>query len=761
MDKQLKASTLGDRLALGGLWLVALLAVSRAMIEHDGFPWWASDPFVFSPPVVGLTPIQAIGMNLGVMLASGVSLIGLWIKGVRMGLISSACLTIGSLWIAYHAFHSIETVLIGSNLLAMMCVFFVASFAHKVGDAQRILAGVSLGFVLLLVVMGLYEVFVIHPETMKNFEHTRESFFAARGWTPGSFEALAYERRLSQPEPIAWFGLTNVYASFVGAGALAFVMLSWVNRHRAVMRLVCVAAALCSVLALMLSGAKGGIGAVGLGLLVFFVMGRFPKSSFTRNAMVISCSLVMLGLIVRGVIGERIGELSMFFRWQYLVGSWRMFVEHPIWGVGPGAFQEHYTLLKPDLSPEDVASPHNLPAALIALLGIGGIACVGVFISRLREVLPCLQSNGADADAVAAPPPIVMKRVVQLTILAIAIAAVISLRFGAPAMNMELVGVQVFGGLLWAGLALVIIRLDARELNPALLAGGLVLMIHAMIEVTPTWMVSGMLWALLVGLAVYGDGSHAQSDTTQQPNGAERVVRTMGSLPYGFLGLGLIVAGGAIGYRSFAIGRWERELYRAAMPAVPIAQEHDRLGGQTTPELNRREYASRQQAIEHLLEAVESRPTHMPTRIAASEQMLWFGSVHRSMNQPELARQDWERAIAVLEEGVVHSSGGSGYQWLGTVAYGFATAFPNAHDRDQWLKLAEDSWERGIERSPHNPHLAFKLMNLAHERGEGAKAKQWAQRARALHEMSRLDPLRGLSETDLEAVDRILAGDSD
>ena len=744
MESETNQSRIGDVIARIGLWLVVTLVMIRASVEHDGFPWWMADPFVFSPPVVGLTPSKAILLNLAVVGASSLTILGLWLKRSTISLAAAGCFAIGCAWIAHHAFHSIESLLIGSNLLAIVCVFLVASCAHKVGDAQRMILAIGLGFVMLLLVMGAYEVWVIHPQTLVNYEQTRDSFLAARGWSPGSFEALAYERRLWQAEPLAWFGLTNVYASFAAAGAAVLLALAWLMRGERTKSVILGLCGLAALAGLVISGAKGGIGAFGLGMIISVLVFKAKPSWITKRAMVLSCVLVMLGIALRGVIGERVGELSLLFRSHYLVGSARMFFEHPIFGVGPNAFQEHYAIVKPSLSPEDVASPHNLPFELIATLGLGGLAIIGLFIQRLTNTLP-IQNIPDDQEPTHSPEQ--AKRQLQVVMLSIAIAAVISIRLGAPAMHTELLGVQLVGSLLWAGLAMLILKFKIKQdhLQRALFVGALVLMIHAMIEVTSTWMVSGMLWAMLVGISVRG------SDRKDEPS-----AKTNPNLSLGVIALGMLGAMAVIGLGWPTMDRWESELEFAAIPAIEVARQRDLLDGRTTPELNRLEYDGRALALEHLINATAIRPTHMPTLIAASSQMLWFASVHQSMGNIERSHQDWLRAIELLEAGVEHSTGTSGYHWLGSVSLGLADTYPEDSNVGSWLEMSQRAWELAFERSPHNPHLALKLMDLAIRQGDEDGIVRWAVLVVRLNQENRLDPLRGVSEEDFWRANVIL-----
>ncbi|MBL4698009.1 MAG: O-antigen ligase family protein, partial [Phycisphaerales bacterium] len=719
-------SKLGTGLAWFGLIVMTTLVMIRAMVEHDAFPWWSSDPFLFSPPITGLTPIKALVLNLGVVLSCCCTLLGLIIRREQFGRVTALLMTLGVAIIAHHGFHTFESVVEGSNLLAIVSVLFIASLAHKLGGAQQIIAAVTLGFVVLLVIMGGYEMFVIHPDTVANYEQTGDSFLAARGWTPGSFEALAYERRLYQAEPIAWFGLTNVFASFAGAGAAGLLILGWNTLKTDRISIVFLLSGMIALAGLLMTGAKGGIGAFGLGMGLTIAAMIYKRKKLDGRAIVALCGIVILGVITRGFIGERIGErigeLSLLFRSQYMVGSMRMFFAHPIFGVGPGAFQDHYTIVKPALSPEDVASAHSFGFDMVAMLGIGGLALLGMFLGIISQIRPHAEPKPTESY-------FAHRQTIQVTLLVIAVASVASIRFGSGAMDTNLLLIQVLASLAWGSVAYGIVRLNNRgsALQWALFATASVLAIHSMIEVTSTWIVSGMLWALMIGNAC---GPSRPKQTETNPTGTN---------PKPFVLLVLIALLGSVGVFGMnlpTLARWEMALNRAAEPAIIMSLERQELDGQPSAQLNQLEFDGRPIAIEHLQEAALIRPTHMPTWIAASQQMLWRASALDSFGEHDPAVVLWDQTLAMLEQGTQSSTGASGYHWLGSVYFGRATQFPDDPARDSWLENAQVAWEKAFERSPHNAHLALKLMNLAIERGLESDVSKWAKKSIELHEQS-------------------------
>ncbi|MFG0300522.1 MAG: O-antigen ligase family protein [Phycisphaerales bacterium JB047] len=768
MDDAHGPMTLGERLAWLGLLLVALLCIARAMIEHDPFPWWQSDPFVFSPPLIGLTPRWALLFHILILSASIVFLIGQRLRGLAPSSMQSVLLLAALAALGYHAFIDTERVLGVSSVTAVACVLFIATQAHTLPGAQRVIGTVAIGFALMLAAVGVFEVFISHPQTIEAFEQGRDAFYAARGWSEHSFEALAYERRLRNPEPIAWFGLTNVFASFAaasGAGLLAIAIAAW-RQHRP-LALITGIAAIISITMLFLTGSKGGIGVLLLGL------GLVAATTFTRinllrgRTVMALCGLVLLGLIVRGLIGEGLGERSLLFRFQYLIGGLSIWLHDPLLGCGPGMFQDQYTLLKPDLSPEDVASPHSVVISWIATLGLGGIALTGLLIRLLLRLGPTEQTS----IKAPASTPKDADRNTKMALLLVALPTLLALRMQTGVLSLQGMLALLLGAALWGGLSAGVIRSRVPDtlIRRGVLAAATVLIVHAMLEVTGTLIVSAPLWALSIGIACnlpVSDGKKRRGD-----------------LPalVGMLAIAVVLIS-----RWGTINAWERSLHAGASGATGVAQVHSAVNdlefssdpqrdlytissmlqhlvghpvGSTLdaiiPTLNQAEVNTRFGSVDHLQTALDARPGHTPTRISLSQQLLWLASVAQSSGQVDQSLAYWDRATGLFEGVALNAQG---HRWAGNIWYGRVSAFPESRDHPEWMEHARDHWVSAAALSPHEPRIALKLMNVSLDLGDSTEAAGWAKRVIELHERTRLDPLRGLNPTDLARA-RLIAED--
>lgn len=750
-----------------GAWafLLVLLAgvFGRAVCAAEPFPWWEADAFGFAPPIVGLTPVWALVFNLVIVFAAaGVA----WCTRAGPGRIAGALIAVGLGVLGWHAMTDLETVSAGSDLAAGMAALVGAWAGSALPGARRVMVGLALGFGVMLAAVGAQETFIEHPQTLESFEAGREAFYRARGWDPDGAEAAMYEERLSHAEPTAWFGLTNVLATFAGAGAVGLIAAALTARTGRAQRLCLLAGAAACAWVLLLTGSKGGIGAAALaGLVVGVVWAR--KRAWTGRAVLGAAVFVVLAVAARGLVGERVGELSLLFRSQYQRGTAAVWAENPLVGVGPGNFQDAYTRLKPERASEEVTSPHSVAFDWVGVLGLGGLAWVGAVGVGL-----CRRSDGRvtdDTNETDDRAPVARSRVRAAAAVA-AVCVLLSAFVARAAMSPEGAGALLLGGIGWVVVAGVL----AAQRGPgraAAAACGAVALVHAQLDVTPVMSVSGPAWGLLVGLLI---GAVAPSGT-----GSAGVRR--GPAGWGVVAVSLGLLGVVLGSRLPVIAAWERGLDRAAawprMIAaarldLAVANETDnaalarelatRLSGwlrrPVSPEPGRLSAAieetaarSQEEALEGLRAALDARPGHTGTRIALGRVLLTIAARDGGRGSA------WDRALADAEAGVaLRDDDPSAWSWLGTVwEQGAALEPGDAADR---LLRAAGAWETGDRLTPHAPASAARIAEVLSRAGRDAEAAEWAARALARDDWLDLDPRRKLSGARRAALEAIARG---
>ncbi|HKW88709.1 MAG TPA: O-antigen ligase family protein [Candidatus Acidoferrales bacterium] len=171
------------------------------------------------------------------------------------------------------------------------------------------------------------------------------------------------------------------------------------------------------IAALILSGSRGGIVSFLFELGLLAVLVAYQKKEKLHRAAVAAVLLAVLAAV--GWLGtsrlfERFthvheGEVSLERRWTMFVGTWRIFVDHPVTGTGLGTLVDVYPRYETYYDGKIVDHAHNDYVELLAETGITGGLCGLVFFwlffrdawSRLRAEQSSL-SVGLHAGAVVA-----------------------------------------------------------------------------------------------------------------------------------------------------------------------------------------------------------------------------------------------------------------------------------------------------------------------------------------------------------------------
>ncbi|MDX2118954.1 MAG: O-antigen ligase family protein [Planctomycetota bacterium] len=542
--------------ALLGAMLVVVAACCRASAGFTMLPGWESSPMDFVAPESNWTPMLSLGLDAVSLLGAMLCMTGTNGGGPRsrLWLLAPIALLLGLASVAGRlllrdaggASGSIDDLVLGSSWVASVGGMLGLMHACREAKCRGVALGTLSAFLVVLVGKGLLQTLVEQPATMQMFKQSREAFFASRGWSPDSPLARGFERRVMQTEASGWFGLANVFATFMAGGVtlgLATLVLAW--RERAKARWAGLVLLIACGIGLVQCGSKGGFAVALLGG-VFVVIAEWAGRGMRvlprwlgPSLGVFAITSVIGGVIARGLIGERIGELSLLFRWFYMQGATRAFLEHPMRGTGPAGFQEAYMRLKPPISPEDVASPHSVLFDWCATLGIGGIAWCVLLIAAAMVIGRGVIGAGRGASCASlAPLPNpsppgrgfegIADSVSASLMKSVFLAAAFATLFGAWCERLivspESAAVR-FGGLIaWTWLGGVLAPWFARGGRTpaaAACAGGLALLAHMQMDVTSVNPMSAALVFAFIGAAA-GAGLTDEAVTQAEPARSKR-----------------------------------------------------------------------------------------------------------------------------------------------------------------------------------------------------------------------------------------------
>lgn len=790
----------------GPLTWVALLFVLTPLLVRASFasttlPGWDVDPLIFWP----MTP--AIGPG-GSMLADAIVLLGIgllflgearagrrvggwWLAGVAIG--AAPAVLHGWWWQAdgsWAAHGSLGNQRIGSAWTAAVLGAIAVLHAARDETVRRALVGVLAALVVLLSLRGLQQVYVEHPDTVRTFNANREKWLAAYGWAPDSPMAQAYIRRLMQPEATGWFALSNVYASFAGLGVGIAAGWLWGTFTRASPRgspagtdrwiaAILLAASLAATYA---ADSKGGyaVAAVALGLVAAGKVAR-KRSGLSRLGPwlgPVGIASVLAAVAARGFFGERLGELSILFRWFYMEAAARIFASDPLRGVGPDGFQLAYLTAKNPLSPEEVTSPHSVMLDWLSTLGIAGGAWCIVLLAISVRVGRALVGPASDDPAGAEGGAGRARNAIRTGMLSLALATIVCSWLETP--NLTPGGAAVRGGALALGcLLLATVSRSGRGsgIDLGLAAGALAMLAHAQIELTAVNVTACGVFLLALGAA----GAAADNEASAVPGQRRSVAAGLAGAAGCFIAAaGLLIAGAVPALR------WESDLKQAALAVQPLAEFADRLAalneGSPSDERDRlfgdlaeatgRPVDPTPAGIRAAFEALEARlvpeAARLLERASGRYPDEWrvareASRLHLRLADAASRRGDPVRA-AEARRAVLGAFDPAGRvppdpevalrnaPRLRAEALALEALYRRGHASDG-LSMAAARLEQAFGLDPYNTEIALRLFKLTRELGRSDASRQWAATCLRLDSFSRLDAgIRGLSSQDLREL---------
>lgn len=780
-------STLGQA-HLAGLLVLTGVLVIRVTTSTDLFPGWGGDPLDLPSPIFGITPVLSLVLDLLALLAAAILLTRSRLDALsRWGMAAAAA---GTLWVAWHtclrAGVNIDHALPGSAWTAAIVAGLAVRAAAMSSPVFRTaLTGVLVAILPLLALRACVQVWVEHPQTLAEYQASKAEFLAGQGWPPDSPQALAYERRISQPEATGWFGLANVYGTLFAAGSAFTLGMLWMLRRRlATLHAIWLVLPLgASVIGLTLTGSKGaplaaglscalGVGCFAVAALRHSAARRVLAAGMGLAAVVVPLALLM----VRGLVGERIGELSLLFRWFYLQASARIFAASPLAGTGPGGYKDAYFLAKNPLSPEDISSPHSILFDYAATLGVGGLLFAAVWLLWSLAAGRCAADFAPPLDDADAPTgekvdAMASASVLRTLSLTVAVGLLAAAWLERPIATIESTLVRVVGIALGVFVLWRVFE-SARSMGVRPLAfgaalAGLAVIAHSQIEMTPIQLGSALWCCVAVGLGAAGRGCGV--DAAQPPATPAPAVRIARLAPPALAGAVTIAAIGGL-------WTWERSLKAAYEATEPAGEASLRakllvqgragadawsslakdlsvtLNAPVNPSQQHIEAAiafvrlvSGERALDHLTRAAGAQPRHLPTVRAAAR--LAF-VLSRTVPPADPRAASMERLAAQLsEQHATLCDTAPSWAWLATLRESIAGTRADTS--------ARDAWQRAADKAPHEPMHWQRLARSLSLLGEPRAAADAATRALAADDAVRLDPLRRFNETQRHELETL------
>jgi O-antigen ligase/tetratricopeptide (TPR) repeat protein len=297
-------------------------------------------------------------------------------------------------FVAWHTASGLVAGLAGNGRQSLNVTWQVICYAlaallvrhlFRTGEQARGLAVVFVALAAALSAQSLQEYFISKPADLAAFSADPEAVYQSLGVSSDS-EKQMLRWRIESVEPLATFALTNSLAGFLAPWLVVLLGIgvslverraSWPSLVGAIALLIVIASAL------LLTKSRTGYLAAGVGTVLVALYGRtdgwridwkIPLAA-TGILVLLGLSAVAAGGLDLEVLSE--APLSVLYRLQYWQATAAMIADYPLFGCGPGQFQEYYARYKLPQASETVADPHNLlleiwstagtPALLVAL----------------------------------------------------------------------------------------------------------------------------------------------------------------------------------------------------------------------------------------------------------------------------------------------------------------------------------------------------------------------------------------------------------
>lgn len=788
--------------------LATLISV-KMLVTFDAFPGWTSDPTIADTALgVAITPATQLALNAAIiLLAAAITLLSLFLPAANRSAgtaLRGLLLALGIIALIYHLqFNpgaSVEDWLASSDLAAAICAGAACSSLPRGSPSHRALTAILIGAVVLVAAKGSLQFFMEHQQTVDAYRASRERILASNGWSVDSPMALAYERRLMQREATGWFGLSNVFASVVGAGAVALAGLALLSPKGGTRKILWLAAAFAAG-GLVMSQSKGGAAASAIGfavLLALVWLRSHPFPALRRLLPTLAILLVaagQIGILARGLIGDRLGELSLLFRSFYIQGAAKIFASNPTTGVGPAGFKDAYMSAKPSISPEDVASPHSLPWDLLATLGLGGGS---LFLLWLSWIWLAGRSASAALDDTSTPTPEATdtahpSRWLELRIVALcaACAVLVSVWVERGATSPETAAMKVAALLCWVATSIAVSR-SAASLTIPLCAASATLAIHSQIEMTPIWTGSGSWLMAIIGLAASCSptplpASHTSTPPTSTPAFAHW--KLTASLLSVAASLAVLVS---IAARYADVANWQSLLHRAAERTLTVTRLREAIlqadmlaqspahhqemvadavgaSGLDLPPLQLATDAAAfdaaltlqtieawDGALADLLVAASIFPQHGPTHRAASQLALRLAEATKGDDHARYVRIALDEAD---RSAVSARQKAAGLSWSATVRM----TLIQSGQLDPTVSSTESahasrSLQAATQIDPYNFLHTAQLARIELLLGHREESRRWAAKTLELESLGKLDPLKRLDVRSRAEMESLVQG---
>ena len=271
----------------------------------------------------------------------------------------------------------------------------------------RALVAVMIAVASLEAVQGYYEYFISKPADVAAFRANPEAFYREQGLvTPSQQEHFRW--RVESKEPDGTFALANSLAGLLAPWLVALLgivvtLLEGRANWRTLVGPLIIAAILGGCLFLTKSRTAVLAAATGIVLLALYgrtsgwrIGWRMPLSAGLA-VVVIGLGVVAVGGLDMQVLSE--APTSVLYRLQYWRSTAAIVADYPIFGCGPGQFQDAYATYKLPEASETPRDPHNFLLEIWSTAGTPTLlALLAMAVALAYQLSQAPAATGESAD---------------------------------------------------------------------------------------------------------------------------------------------------------------------------------------------------------------------------------------------------------------------------------------------------------------------------------------------------------------------------
>ena len=275
---------------------------------------------------------------------------------------------------------------------AALVLLWAASQVVSDWRRLRIVAAVSCGLLLVLLIQGYYYRFVDLPDLQTEWKQNQAEMLRQRGADANSIMSIQIGKNIEGGEVTGFSLSRNTYAAMLvllGIVTLGVVIqrvrdkdhVGWV-----IPLVVVLALSLLMLYRYVFSKTAYATPFIGAALLTMLWFGRRWVSSHGPRLYCLGVAAFIVGagaVIGHGIKHGTLLQLSLTYRWQYWVGATKLFMHHFWLGVGWANFGGPYLAYRLPQAIEEIKDPHNFIVRAFTELGVVGGVLMIAWMLRL------------------------------------------------------------------------------------------------------------------------------------------------------------------------------------------------------------------------------------------------------------------------------------------------------------------------------------------------------------------------------------------